>query len=91
MSETKTKPQKRIVQDGLAAWLADPRADEFFGQAFGLKMAVLAEVSTDDRRNVAAVLADRLAVDRKRVAVHVRAARRIYGIPTPTAKKLRQS
>jgi hypothetical protein len=78
-NKIKTEHPEKLLppHDGnLALWLSDPRAGEFFGKAFSLKLAVLAHIVTG--AGTQAQIAREHRITRQAVHKHSKRAERIF-------------
>lgn len=67
---------------GLEAWLSDPRAAEFFGEAFALKFEILAGL-LQDKCNLAEI-GRRHGVGRAAASKQATRAKKIFGLLKPS-------
>jgi hypothetical protein len=80
------KKVKHPARTNLEAWLADPRADQYFGSSFRLKWNVLAQIING--RGSLVSLARRHGVTRQAVHRHAQTARKLFGIVNKTLTEL---
>jgi hypothetical protein len=69
-----------MKKSNLERWLADPRADEYFGRSFALRFAVLAQVVSGT--GTLADVGRRHGASKQAASKHAAKARRIFGLET---------